>query len=653
MESDCRDRALDVSDYSDVDILDDEDDIVSSLQQAQEAPIARKRSLQRTSAEKSEAASKKSKVAHGGSTRLVKVKPEKRLSEFPNEMLTVSNKQLYCEACHTVLSLKKSIVEDHLKSDRHFRGKEERQAQLLRQEKVLESWEKYQKRHASVLSGTGLTPAVDPTHSLARIQAVSVLLKAGIPLAKMSYLRPLLEEGSVPLTDVSHLRSYIPFIHEMEVATLKSELQNHPPLTVIFDGSTYQGEALAVLIRYINDDFTIVQRLVRVHILAKSINGQELAREIITTLSTEMQIPASAVVGAVRDGASVNGAALRILKDVMYPDLISIICVSHTLDNVGRHMETPLLTTFLQWWVGLFSHSPATKLVWKTQTGHAIKGYSRTRWWSWWEVLVQLEEHFQAVLPFLTGLEYSPTLRNHLKEVLEDDQQRTTLRLQLAVTLDAGRPFVTSTYSLEGDGEAVVTAYRTLQEVSTAAAVQNYPKTNAVALEMANGTQVEADGLVATAKACVAPAIRYFRERMNKNGTEMFEVVRLLKALRLFCPEQAATLRPTAEDIADLRVLPALNDDALITQLQEELPVYLTAAGDVVIDANTTRLQWWKRQTRLPCWQKAAKIAFCLLPSSAPAERVFSLMSAAIGDQQHSFLEDHIQTMLMLQYNRN
>ena len=63
------------------------------------------------------------------------------------------------------------------------------------------------------------------------------------------------------------------------------------------------------------------------------------------------------------DGASINGAAMWTMKEVMFPSMMNIICVSHTLDNVSRHMETPLLNNFLQRWIALFAHSPATKLL--------------------------------------------------------------------------------------------------------------------------------------------------------------------------------------------------------------------------------------------------------------------------------------------------
>ena len=40
-------------------------------------------------------------------------------------------------------------------------------------------------------------------------------------------------------------------------------------------------------------------------------------------------------------------------------------------------------------------------------------------------------------------------------------------------------------------------------------------------------------------------------------------------------------------------------------------------------------------------------------PSSAAAERVFSLLKASYGPQQERTLQEHIECSLMLQYNRN
>ena len=104
---------------------------------------------------------------------------------------------------------------------------------------------------------------------------------------------------------------------------MKVELAHHPPVPVIFDGSTHQGEALAVLVRFVNEEFEIVQQLLRLHVLAKSLSANELARDIITTLCTGLQIPASTIICAIRDGANVNGTAVWSMKEGMFPSMMS------------------------------------------------------------------------------------------------------------------------------------------------------------------------------------------------------------------------------------------------------------------------------------------------------------------------------------------
>ena len=92
-------------------------------------------------------------------------------------------------------------------------------------------------------------------------------------------------------------------------------------------------------------------------------SAQQLARELITCLSLKFSLSSDAVVAAIRDGAAVNGAALRSMKDVMYPKIVDLVCSAHPLDNVGKRFQTPLLTELSQWWVSLFSKSPAARLA--------------------------------------------------------------------------------------------------------------------------------------------------------------------------------------------------------------------------------------------------------------------------------------------------
>jgi len=52
------------------------------------------------------------------------IDPVKWVKEYPNEPLSVSNKKLFCKACREELSVKKSSVDNRIKSSKLVKGKE-------------------------------------------------------------------------------------------------------------------------------------------------------------------------------------------------------------------------------------------------------------------------------------------------------------------------------------------------------------------------------------------------------------------------------------------------------------------------------------------------------------------------------------------------
>ena len=46
---------------------------------------------------------------------------------------------------------------------------------------------------------------------------------------------------------------------------------------MIFDGTSRLGEALAIVLRFVGENWIIEQRLVRIQLLAKSMSGEEIA----------------------------------------------------------------------------------------------------------------------------------------------------------------------------------------------------------------------------------------------------------------------------------------------------------------------------------------------------------------------------------------
>lgn len=196
----------------------------------------------------------------------------------------------------------------------------------------------------------------------------------------------------------------------------------------------------------------IVHCLVRIDIVAKSVTAEQLAQVLMECLFTDLQLRGHQILATMRDGAAVNGAAMRIMQPFM-PATIDVVCLSHTLDNGGNHFYTPVLDEFAQRWIRVFSCSCKAKLKWKEQMGHAIRTFSQTRWWSRWEVYEQMLLLFGDIRPFLDKNEdIAPKVMNDLWVTFNNIDCLCRLKIELAVVVNDGKHFVAATYYLEGDG---------------------------------------------------------------------------------------------------------------------------------------------------------------------------------------------------------
>ena len=388
------------------------------------------------------------------------VKPSDRVSEFPGEQLSQSAGRLFCKTCREDVAVKRSVVVNHIKSKKHEDGKKRLKRKELRERDIAESL----RAHDNETHCKGET--LPEAQNVYRARVVITFMKCGIPLAKLdcSDLRCLLEENGYRLADSRSLMDMIPFVLSEERAQIRSELSGKC-LSVIFDGTTRLGEVLAIVVRFA-DGWAVKQCLVRLEFLQKSVNSEELAREIISVLSVTLGIDSNRLLGAMHDRASVNCAAMRTVK-VMYPLLIYIGCLSHTLDLVEEKFKLPTANHFITLWISLFAHSSKVKALWKLRTdGIAMSSYSKTRWWSRWEVMEQVINQFGSIHPFLVeNPDISPATRQHLMDILNDPKQLLILKLELAVVIDVGAFFVRGTYNLEGDDALVLTCYEEILKI--------------------------------------------------------------------------------------------------------------------------------------------------------------------------------------------
>ena len=382
--------------------------------------------------------------------------------------------------------------------------------------------------------------------------------------------------------------------------------------------------------------------------LAKSLTGEELARELISVLSVAYSIISNSLLAAMRDGASVNNVAIQTLK-IVYPLVIDIRCFSHTIDHVGGRFETPVLSEFITLWICLFSHSPKKRLLWRSRTNKSMSSYSATRWWSKWEVIKDVMVYFTDIEPFLrenedVGLHLRPKLLNFF----HNPQTTSKLRIEIAATVDWGELFVKACYTLEGDGPLSLECFEIIDKVKAAVAVENIPNVRGVANMLTRQPpQHPHEQWVEYARSCLKKGLDYFETQISTNLKNALEV---FKACRLILPQKVREIKPTSLSIdQDLECLPFF-DGADKANLKEELPTYLSKVAD--LDDAYNPLEWWKINTSvLPHWSQAAKKVFLVQPSSAAAERVFSLLKSSFNEQQDNSLKDYVKSSLMLQYN--
>ena len=566
------------------------------------------------------------------------IKPQQRVTEYSKEPFTVATGKLFCQGCREELPLKKSSIEYHLKSTKHANGKKKLQQRNVKDSDIAQSLQRYN----AEAHGRGET--LPEQQQVFRVKVVKTFLQAGVPLSKVDQFRSLFEETGYRLTDRRFMFDLIPFILEEEKARIKQSLQGQF-LSVIFDGTSHSGEALAVLVRFVNDSFEIQQQLLAIQLLSKSLTGEEIAHELVQVLSVFYSISSSHLIAAMRDRASVNSVAMRTLK-IVYPNVIDIGCFSHAFDRVGEHFKVPTLTEFIGNWLALFSHSIKAKFLWKQQTGKAMASYSATRWWSKWEIFKQIMLQFGDIEPFLSeNTDLGPASRPKLLAILTDREKLEHLKLELAAVIDWGEVFVKATYNLEGDGSLSFTAYEIVQTVVAAVRAAHTPNTEAVIRSITTQSTAQQRHR-SYARSCMQPALDYFQELLDSS---LKEQILVFKAVRVFNPHKIVMLKPDVSHVNALQVVPFFKDDEL-ENLKAELPSYVAKADG--ISDELAALEWWKlNATDLPLWSNAVKKVLTIQPSSAAAERVFSLLNSGFGDLQGNSLKDYMEASIMLRYN--
>eukprot|EP00967_Tisochrysis_lutea_P030330 scaffold35602_cov32-Tisochrysis_lutea.AAC.1 len=195
----------------------------------------------------------------------------------------------------------------------------------------------------------------------------------------------------------------------------------------------------------------------------RHMDGVGLFRHISRTMR-KVNLEPDWVVGITRDSCSTNGVACQKLLDLC-PNAVDMLCVSHTLQHTGEHMELAVLEDFLTPWLTLISHTQIARTLWFDMMHVTMKGYSKIRRWSRWEVMKQLAENFGDLQRFVAKLEecgIGDATTKAMARIIRTQGRQLQLELALAMDVEV---LCTTTYKLEGDGLEILLVYEALESI--------------------------------------------------------------------------------------------------------------------------------------------------------------------------------------------
>ena len=156
-----------------------------------------------------------------------------------------------------LVARRKSIIDLHVKSQKHERGKQRLAQKTARELTIMEAMKKFDSEHHPV------SETLPDSTRVYRVKVVTVMLKAGISLNKIDSFRDLLEDHGYSLTN---LRQLLPFILQEEMTRLKMEIDGEP-VSIVFDGTTHVCE---VVLQFICSDWVVNKRFAAYCFLLKA-----------------------------------------------------------------------------------------------------------------------------------------------------------------------------------------------------------------------------------------------------------------------------------------------------------------------------------------------------------------------------------------------
>jgi len=389
-------------------------------------------------------------------------------------------------------------------------------------------------------------------------------------------------------------------------------------------------------------------------------------------------------------------------------------CISHTFSKVGEKMPLTCLTTFRDDLM-IALNSQAFRAHVQRYLPRPLRKPSATRWWSTWELYAFLlskrdnspgsQSHFQFVLTAccealnaegdvaVDGVFDDSVRVRRLHDFAQDVARVEDVSLELTVVVEVFRPFVQATYALEGAGCCVLEVspwfrilasfWRTFEPALSFPQVRDVIESicAARASRRVSDHATARSALEAKVRELVNPVTQQLSFVFNSDNGELQSDVLFYTFIATLNPyehskhEMAQLIRPDVFKEEVHKHFPGRFDVTQVDSMVLELPQFALECSQFVADnaaadgdpdntaiyRNQAIWKFWRRldaNNLCPHLRRLAQLVLSIAPSSAAAERCFSLLKAYFDSQQlvgdrRGALEDYIEQMIAMSFEES
>jgi len=445
----------------------------------------------------------------------------------------------------------------------------------------------------------------------------------------------------------------------------------------IFDGAGHHGDMLAVLARK-SENFRIYEKLIELKHSDKVFDHESLNDSIIgATTSLGITTNRARMKAFSHDAHSANLLAIKQLKAI-FSSSMDLVCASHILQRVGERFVAPLVDELIASWFRLFKNGTNKIALWRSLTGVSFPSFNPIKWHSRFQLARFIMENFQSLLGFLDdpligalanddGTPKQKIAKSVVK--MKELVVRDDLKIQLAAYVDFGEHLVISTYGMEGNGPNMLLAHSYVTHAyDSLKAFLEAPDPTVLAPNLRQviaSLEAPVPPYLEDVRAIIRPAVTYFDGQKTKHP----DFFKFLEIADGFCPWSAPAL--TEMSLAFLLKFKVISYDEM-NSASKELKTYESLAKDSPIAAspkatnaflkrNCKRnnlpewlvFRWWYQMKVCPTLRKIVNRLALYQPTSASAERVFSLFRHHLKENMSNASAEYLRLQTMLNYNES